>query len=299
MRVPEFVKAVKKEHKNLRSMKRRKDVLIVLLLCVPFIGIAQNDTSTPRKNVFTAGANYQSRLHYFGRTDSLRSSGLFPTVGFELKEGFYANSNFIFAQNQATPLAYNGTVIEGGFKFPQSRNFSGNIYYSQFLYKNSSELVQSALKSQTGMNLAYNNKIVNVNVGGDAKFSDKTDFGATAGLDHLFLYLIPGTKNALAINPSVYAYAGTQNFTNTYYKRQNILGLPIGGEEAVTKTSTKFNILAYEFSAPIVFVAGKFNASVTPSFVMPRNLVKVPGRADLSEYGKNMFYFSAGLGVRL
>ena len=276
--------------------------VLFLSISIPIFSIAQNDTSQPKKNVFTAGINYQSKLHYFGRTDSLRSSGVFPTIGFQLKEGFYVNSNFILVNNNLSNLSYNGTVLEGGFRFPQTRNFSGNIFYTQFLYKNSSELVQSALKSQTGINLVYNNKIVNVNVGGDAKFSNKTDYGATAGLDHLFIYLIPQTKNAIAINPSLYAYTGTQNFTETYYEKRkvNVLGLPIGGQQQqVTSTSTKFNVLAYEFSVPIVFVAGKFNASLTPSYVMPQNLVNVPNRPDLSENGKNMFYFSAGVGVRL
>jgi hypothetical protein len=263
------------------------------------LGIAQNDTTTVKKNVFTAGINYQSALHYFGRTDSLKSSGLFPTIGFQLKEGFYVNSNFIFVNNSVSSFSYNGTIVEGGFRFPQTKNFSGNIFYTQFLYKDKSQLVQSALHSQTGINLTYNNKIVNVNVGGDAKFSDKTDFGATAGLDHLFLYLIPNTKNAIAVNPSAYAYAGTQNFTNTYYKKQNVLGLPVGNPRAVTETSTRFNVLAYEFSAPVVFVAGKFNASITPSYVIPKNLVKIANRPDLSENGQNMFYVSAGIGVRL
>jgi hypothetical protein len=281
-------------------MKISKGILaIVAFFTIPFLAKSQNDTSTPRKNVFSAGVNYQSRLHYFGRTDVLRSSGLFPTIGFELKQGFYANSNFIFVHNPMSSLAYNGSIIEGGFKFPRSRNFSGNIFYSRFLYKDNSELVQAALKGQTGVNLAYNNKIVNVNAGADAKFSDKTDYGATFGLDHLFIYVIPKTKCAIAINPSAYAYGGTQNFTQTYYKRQNVLGLPIGQQQVVTETSTKFNILAYEFSAPIVFVAGKFNASLTPSYVMPQNLVKIPNRPDLSENGSNMFYFSAGVGVRL
>lgn len=283
-------------------MKIRQGLVIASILGLPVIGNAQNDTSAPKKNVFTAGVNYQSTLHYFGRTDSLRSSGLFPTIGFQLKEGFYVNSNIIFVNNNAASLSYNGSIVEGGFRFPQARNFSGNIFYTQFLYKDKSQLVQSALKSQTGMNMAYNNKIVNVNVGGDAKFSDRTDFGATAGLDHLFLYLIPNTKYAVAINPSIYAYAGTQNFTNTYYQKRkvNVLGIPIGNQQqAVTETSTRFNILAYELSAPIVFVTGKFNVSITPSYVMPQNLVKVANRPDLSENGKNMFYVSAGVGVRL
>jgi hypothetical protein len=280
-------------------MKVTHVLIFAIVLAIPRLGIAQNDTTTVKKNVFTAGINYQSALHYFGRTDSLKSSGLFPTIGFQLKEGFYVNSNFIFVNNSVSSFSYNGTIVEGGFRFPQTKNFSGNIFYTQFLYKDKSQLVQSALHSQTGINLTYNNKIVNVNVGGDAKFSDKTDFGATAGLDHLFLYLIPNTKNAIAVNPSAYAYAGTQNFTNTYYKKQNVLGLPLGNPRAVTETSTRFNVLAYEFSAPVVFVAGKFNASITPSYVIPKNLVKIANRPDLSENGQNMFYVSAGIGVRL
>ncbi|MCW3112297.1 MAG: hypothetical protein JWR18_693 [Segetibacter sp.] len=280
-------------------MKVTHVLIFAIVLAIPRLGIAQNDTTTVKKNVFTAGINYQSALHYFGRTDSLKSSGLFPTIGFQLKEGFYVNSNFIFVNNSVSSFSYNGTIVEGGFRFPQTKNFSGNIFYTQFLYKDKSQLVQSALHSQTGINLTYNNKIVNVNVGGDAKFSDKTDFGATAGLDHLFLYLIPNTKNAIAVNPSAYAYAGTQNFTNTYYKKQNVLGLPVGNPRAVTETSTRFNVLAYEFSAPVVFVAGKFNASITPSYVIPKNLVKIANRPDLSENGQNMFYVSAGIGVRL
>lgn len=280
-------------------MNRRKVLIIALVLTVPFYGTAQNDTSASKKNVLTAGVNYQSALHYFGRTDSLKSSGLFPSLGFQLKEGFYVNTNFIFVRNTLTSLNYNGTIVEGGFKFPQAKNFSGNVFYTQFLYKNKSQLVQSALKSQTGINLAYNNKIVNVNFGGDAKFSDKTDFGATAGLDHLFLYVIPKTKNAIAFNPSAYAYAGTQNFTNTYYKRQSVFGLPVGNQQQETQTSSQFNVLAYEISAPIVFVAGKLNASVTPSYVIPQNLITVANRPDLSEKGRSVFYISAGVGVRL
>lgn len=280
-------------------MNVRQVLIIAFVIAIHSVGFGQNDTSTAKKNVFTAGINYQSTLHYFGRTDSLKSSGIFPTIGFQLKEGFYVNSNFILVNNNVSSLSYNGTVVEGGFRFPQSRNFSGNLFYTQFLYKDKSQLVQSALKSQTGINLAYNNKIVNVNAGGDVKFSDKTDFGATAGLDHLFIYLIPNTKNAIAFNPSAYAYAGTQNFSNTYYKKQNVLGLPIGNQQQVTETSTKFNILAYEFSAPIVFVAGKFNASFTPAYVMPQHLITVANRPDLSENGKNRFYVSAGVGVRL
>jgi hypothetical protein len=277
---------------------RRAILLLVVISSFSISGYAQNDTSVPRKNVFTSGVTYQSKLHYFGRTDSLNSSGLFPSIGYELKQGFYANANFIFVNNPATSLDYSGTVIEGGYKFPQSKNFSGNIFYTHFLYENSSQLVQSALKGQTGINLIWNNKIVNVNTGADAKFSNKTDFGLTGGLDHLFIYVIPNTKKAIAVNPSFYTYAGTQNFTQTYYRNRQVAGITLG-QQKVTEDVKQFKILAYEASLPIVLVVGKFNASLTGSYVMPQNLVTVEGRPDLTENGKNMFYVSAGVGVRL
>lgn len=271
----------------------------LLFVLIPMVGSAQNDTSQPRKNVLTAGVNYQSKLHFYGRTDSLQSAGSFPTLGFELKQGFYANSSFVFVNNAVTSAAYTGAIVEGGFKFPTSKNFSGNVFYTQFLYRENSQLVQSALKSQTGINLGYNNKIVNVNAGADARFSDKTDIGLTAGLEHLFIYLLPGTKNALAVNPSFYTYAGTQNFTPSYSKRQQLLGLINAPAQQRTELLADLNILAYEMSVPVVFVVGKFNASLTASYVLPQNLIAVANRPDLSERGNNMLYVTAGLGVRL
>ena len=259
---------------------------------------SQDDTTETRKNVFTAGVNYQSRLHYFGRTDELKSNGLFPSIGYELKQGFYGNANIIFINNAANSISYTGAVIEGGFKFPEKNKWSGNIFYSHFLYNSNSVLVQSALNSQAGINGVYSNDIINLNAGADVKFSDRTDFGITAGVDRLFIYSIPDTKNAVAVNPSFYVYAGSQNFTETY--SENSGRSRRGGIGTSTKKQvTGFNILAYEFSAPIVFVTGKFNASLTPSYILPQNLYTVPNRPDISETGGNMLYWSAGIGVRL
>ncbi len=276
-----------------------KRILTAWIYVLPLVGIGQNDTSLPGKNVLSAGINYQSKLHFFGRTDSLQSAGLFPTLRFDSKTGLYVNSSFIFLNNAVTPTSYTGTVVEGGYKFPETKNFSGNMFYSQFLYKDNSQVVQSALKSQAGINLVYNNKIVNVTGGADAKFSNRTDFGVTGGLDHLFIYIIPGTKNAIAVNPSAYIYAGSQNFTQIYYKKTHIIGIPTGQNQQVTENVNRFNILSYEISMPVVLVAGKFNASITGSYVMPKNLIAVANRPDLTERGKDMFYVTAGIGVRL
>ncbi len=125
----------------------------------------------------------------------------------------------------------------------------------------------------------------------DLKFSDQTDVGVTAGIDHLFVTPIKGWQNsAIAIMPSATLNAGTQNFTTTHTKRNNFLGLPVTEEK--TEQVKRFNILAYEFSAPVVLVSGKLNAYVVPSYVIPQNLI-------VSERGENLFYVTVGAGFRL
>ena len=285
------------------SYKFKSVSLIVIGLLLCFISYSQN-VEDSAKNELSASINYQSTLHFFGRVDSLKSAGLFPMIGLKSKMGLYLNSTFIFVQNASTSMSYTGAIFEGGYRFPYSKNFSGNIYYDHFLYQDKSVLVQSALKGQAGINTVYNNKVVNVNVGGDVKFSNsQTDFGLTAGLDKLILFKDVIQGAVIAINPSAYIYSGTHNyFQNVKNNKGQSLGSLLLGSNNTSSTlqqAKHFEILAYEISMPVVLVKGKFNAYISPAYVMPQNLVTVSGRSDLSERGSNLFYFSAGIGVRL
>jgi hypothetical protein len=263
-------------------------LLLIIITIAPFTLNAQKDSA--RKNEFTASLNYQSKLHYFGRTDSLQSSGIFPSVGYELKCGFYAQGSFIFVHNNSLPYNYTGSTIEAGYRLPQAKKINGNIFISKFLYKQNSTLVQSTLKYQTGINLSFNNKIININSGFDIKYSNTTDIGATAGLDHIFISKIANKPMAFAFDPSANINFGTQKFSEVYINKQKILGIPMNNKTTVNKSA--FNILSYEISAPIVFVAGKFNTSLIPAYVIPQNLLA-------GERGTDMFYLTASFGIRL
>lgn len=266
-----------------------RSTLIFILITIATVSLkAQNDST--RKAVFIASLNYQSKLHYFGRTDSLQSSGIFPSIGYELKCGLYAQGNIIFVHNNSLPYTYTGSIIEAGYRLPQAKKINGNIFISKFLYKDNSTLVQSALKYQTGINLAFNNKIININTGFDLKYSNTIDLGATAGLDHIFILKVANKPMAFAFDPSVYVNLGTQQFSEVNIKKQNLLGIPVNNITTVNKSA--FNILSYEISAPIVFVAGKFNTSLIPGYVMPQNLLT-------GERGADMFYITASIGIRL
>src|ERR1035437_2231690 len=263
-------------------------LLVAMILITPIALKAQNDSI--RKAEFTASFNYQSKLNYFSGTDSLQSSGMYPSIGYQLKCGLYAQGNFIFVHNSLQPYTYAGSSIEAGYRFPQEKKINGNVFFTKFLYKNNSTLVQSALQYQSGINLSFNNKIINLNTGIDVKYSNTTDFGATLGFDHIFIFKIADKHMAFAFDPSAYVYLGTQKFSETYIKKQNILGIPMS--KNTTVNTTAFNILSYEISAPLVFVTGKFNASLTPAYVMPQHLLT-------GENGKDMLYVSASVGVKL
>lgn len=282
---------------------KSKSIALIVIGLLFFCSAKSQNVEDSARNELSASINYQSALHFFGRTDSLQSSGVFPVIGLKSKSGLYLNSTFIFIKNLSTSLSYTGTVLEAGYRFPHSTNFSGNVYYNHFLYQDESVLQQAALKSQAGINTAWNNKVINLNVGADVKFSNsETDFGLTAGLDRLFLFNNVIEDAVLAVNPSAYVYSGTHNyFKNVKNSRGQGLGGLLGGSNNTSsiEKAKQFEILSYELSVPVIVVKGKFNAYISPAYVMPQNLVETSGRPDLSERGQNMFYISAGAGVRL
>ncbi len=255
---------------------------------------AQTD-STKTKPQFKIGVYYNSHLNYYGRTDSLKSSGVFPLSELWFGKGFYINAASVFVNNAVANFEYAGTVATVGYRYNKNDKFIANIFFVKPIYKDNSDLVQSALKGQFTSNFSWMNKVLNITAGADLKFSDKIDYGTTAGLDHIFRFE-PGKGYVLVLDPSAYVYAGTQQFSKTYYEKSSFLFFP-GVEQEVTENVQQFNILSYEFSMPVVLAKGKFQLIANPAYVIPQNLVVVEGRPDLSERGKEMFYITVGAKV--
>lgn len=263
-------------------------LMAVILVAIYQPAKAQSDSTTVKPQV-KVSANYNTALNYFGRTDSLRSSGFFPLAELWFSQKFYINAAPVFVSNAVQNFDYAGTVATIGYQNITDKWITG-IYVTKPFYKESSELVQSALKAQGGISLVYQTKVVNMNAGGDVKLSDKVDFGATAGLDHVFR-IEAKDGSIIVVNPSFYAYAGTQNFQRSYYKKNkpSFLLFP-GNNQLVTEEVSRFSLLAYEATVPLIYTKGKVMLIATPSYIIPQNLVTVPNRPDLSEQGEKMFY---------
>ena len=260
---------------------------------------AQDDSTNSNEgdnSQFRIGLFYNSALNYYGRTDSLKSSGIFPVAELWFSKNFYATASPVFVNNQVNSFEYAGTVATAGLQFGE-KNWFGNLSFVKPFYKTNSQLVQSALKGQALMSVAWINKYLNVTGGGDVKFSDKIDYGLTAGLDHIFRHQL-NDNSVFVADPSAYVFAGTQQFTKSYYKKSNFLIFP-AVEESLSEEVKSFNVLSYEFSLPLIFSRGKFQLLFTPAYVIPQNLITVPDRPDLSERGEKMFYATIGMKLTL
>jgi hypothetical protein len=270
-------------------MKKVIALFPLAIVCI-VLHAQQADSSVAKKKItFTTGVAYNSGLNYYGRTDSLKSQAFYPFAGITLHNGLYVFSNFIFINN-AVATTYAATTIEAGYKFKNKKgNWRGNIFGSRFFYNADVSLVQSVVKEQAGINVANSNKVVSIYGGADAKFSNQTDFGAYAGLDHAFRIDPVGKKGVIVITPSVYSYFGTQRFTKTWLQEKRFLLLPVG-QQAVTESSSRFSIMSYELSCPVIYGIGKMNIIITPAYVLPQNVVIPNGTAQKAD---NLFYTTA------
>jgi hypothetical protein len=275
---------------------------LILLIClaffIPYAGFSQTQPQTTTTQpvvqpviekttaTFFAGAVFASRLHYYGRTDSLKSSALLPTVLIQFDSAhLYISGTAVFLNNKEQSMDYAGTVAEAGYKFGKAKGIAGNVYVNKFFY-NTGQLPQSALKAQTGINLSHLNKIINITASGSAAFSDKTDFFSSAGLNKNFKWR--KGQNVFVVTPTFVLNAGSQKFV-TSKNKSNIPGIPLPGQEVI-ESSERFSILSYEMSVPLIYARKHVYFIVTPSYVVPENVVTVTNHPELSEKAANLFY---------
>jgi hypothetical protein len=259
----------------------------------------KDSVDTREKTHFSAGITYNSGLNYYGRVDSLHSRGISPFVGLSLRNGLFVDAHFVFIDNSLQSHEYAATLLEGGYNFTDHKGiWAGTLSLSKYFYRGDINLVQSAIKETASASITKLNKIVDVTFCVNAKWSDRPDAGAEAGLDHILRFPDVIGNGVLVLDPSAYIYAGTQNFTRTYYEKQNLLIIPIA-EQEVTTNSRAFHVLAYEFSIPVVYRYKKLNLIFSPAYILPQNLLVVPGHPELSEQGANLFYITVSAKLTL
>lgn len=267
-----------------------KQLFLALLLLGRISASAQDSTGFGPE--VKLGLFYNSNLNYYGRTDSLQSAATFLQLELWLTKGFYVSATPILVHNRVQRATYAGTTATVGYQHLTERWLT-NAYVLKPFYRDGTDLAQSVLKLGSGATVSHLNKIVNITVGGDLRWSNNLEVGATAGLDHL-VRVSAGKGTVLVIDPSLYAYAGTQRIIGGK-SRKGRGSLPAPPDARQTEERTRFALLAYEAALPLIFVRGKALLMATPSYIAPQNLVQVPGRPDLSETGERSFSLTLGV----
>lgn len=274
-----------------------------LVLLLPIAAFCQTDSVVPAKTsdttrkpaTFTVGVDYYSNLHYYGRTDSLKSTAWVPNVFWQFGNGIFINSSLIFINSSGQALKYTAATLGGGYKWGKPgrvKGWGGSFYGAAFFYSNKI-LIQSSQDGQIGATLNYANKIANLNFGSSLVFGDQSDFFMNVGTDHLFkkVWDKGKYKNIFAFIPTLTINAGTQRFNSSYYK---VRLFPLT-DTLVTESSKKFKVLSVELNIPFVYIHNKLAFTFTPGVVFPTNVINVAGRPDLSENAKTLAYANFGV----
>ena len=240
------------------------------------------------------GIVYAPRLHYYGRTDNLKSSAFLPTVNvFFDSAHLYAAGTAVLINNKQQDLQYAGSIAELGFRFGKFEGLSGNIYGNKFFYNSTVALPQSALEEQAGINLSQHTEFINFSAAASAAFSkERTDFFASPGINKIFKWKLK--KGLLLLTPTYTLNMGSQNFTTVTTKR-DILGPITGSDQQVFEQNRDFKILDHELSLPLIYATKHLILMATPSYVRPENIIQVSGHPELSEKAENLFYVNLSL----
>jgi hypothetical protein len=274
----------------------KKPILLSCLMAILFSSVTVAQKTTPKTDTvkqtsvtFLLGPTYAPLLNYYGRTDSLKSSALLPTIDIEFDSlRLYVSATSIFINDKPQILAYAGAIIEAGYRFGKKlKGFGGDVNASNFFY-NTTQLPQSALKEGVGTNLYYLYKYINFSASANLGFSDKTDVFTSIGINRIFKKV--KRKNTYVAAPAFVANMGTQNYTTSANNPSILPGIIPSQQEL--QNSSRFSLLDYELSMPLIYARNHVYVIVTPSYIVPENVVTVPGHPAFSEKANDLFYIN-------
>ena len=105
-----------------------KKIITLISIIVSIYSNAQTPDSTKPQGVkFKLSVNYNSGLNYYGRTDSLKSTGIFPLAEIWFTPKFYINAAPVFVNNKLQTMQYAGSVASIGY-LNVTKKWISNLY---------------------------------------------------------------------------------------------------------------------------------------------------------------------------
>jgi hypothetical protein len=284
-------------------------ILVSIFFSFSFQGLRaqkkEDDLKTATSR-WEAGISYLSNGVYLGRSDSLKTPYITPSIGYYDKSGLFITGSLSYLSS-STQSQIDLFDLEVGYIF-STNNMDGSVSLSKDFYNSKSYAVKSETKGSLNSYLGYNLGFIKPSIQAEIAFSSKPDYTAGLGLEHTFY----ASDDNLEITPSFLMFASTQNYYNSYYgqrkyssKRKKTSNTSASNITATLPNAAKFKIRDYEFSVPVDYSAGSFTFNFTPTFAIPINpafVVLTAKSANGVTYTKtntenlsNVFYWSAAV----
>ena len=267
---------------------------------------------------FNANAQYMSDLTYAGRKDLSSVPALLPGFTAVYKRSFFINALGYFDVNGSKSGA-EGISISPGYLFSldTGKKFGGSIVATKFFITNNSPIILSSFNALIDGQLYYSGP-VKFTIGGTFSLDkdNKRDWMNTIQLEKEVWLLKNGAlkTNGLKITPTLTAFTGSQEFTETYYVESQVpraIATPgvlspitslfpgLNQQQVLNKTVTQqkerevkqYKLLAASLSMPIDYTLNSWQFTVTPYFTRPFNEVDYTGGGTSGNY----FFFTAGV----
>lgn len=236
-----------------------------------------NNTDAQEKtSYFKASGSYLTNSVYYGRTDSLATPYITPSVGYYNKSGFYVTGS----------LAYLASVAESridlysfdiGYDFDFGDKFSGSISGNKSFYNQSSTAIKSDIMGSLGTYVSYDFNYLQLIGAADVSFATKADIGVNVGLAHAFSF--GEENNKFRMTPTVMANMSTLHFYEGYTSRKlgkiarKLYPNLASSKSVTTVNNDKFTLLDYECSLPLTYDSKKIGFFFIPTFAIPQNAI--------------------------
>jgi len=231
---------------------------------------ANPDSTAPTPSHFALNVVYESNDVNNGRKDSTVIPLITPKISYIFKSGFEIDLSVGYNLHEPSPQV-NQYTLDGSYSFNPG-NYSGSVTLSGFLYSKQSGSTTAEQRGSLEYDNSYDLNFIQPGLNLTWTFNNGVpDYQASFALQHEF------DIGNLSITPTATMNMATQNAYNSYYQNRRF-SIPREGKPPLPANvtlsgevlnSSQFQILDYEFSAPVGYTAGKWNFSFTPTYALP------------------------------
>jgi hypothetical protein len=209
-----------------------------------------------KKTTLTLAAIYNTNADYYGQTANKKLPYILAnaTVSFPFKLSFSVSSYQLLDSTKGITA----TILGLGYDFILVKNLEAGLNYSHTFNATNSPLLQAANTDNASANINYKYWLI-TGLTFDYAFGDQQDSFLTFSTSKEIDLGSFTDKDIISLEPTIEIVGGTQHFYQSYTTTQRIRKRILGGvvrqpaTATTTVATTKFNLLSYNFSLPLVY----------------------------------------------